>query len=90
MKNRYIFFKRLFKDYIIVFKIKDKYTSIGIDKLLIPYLRKNNINYVIIDEDNNVENHTFSVNEYDYYVKKNLLYRKLASIFLQKNACFFI
>ena len=81
MKNRYIFFKRLFKDYIIVFKIKDKYTSIEIDKLLIPYLNKNNINYVIINEDNNVEIHTFSVNEYDYYVKKILLYRKLASIF---------
>lgn len=80
MKNRYIFFKRLFKDCIIIFKIKDKYTSIGIDKLLIPYLRKNNINYIIIDEDNEVTIIKNKKNDYCEIYKKIYLKEKIIEI----------
>ena len=35
MKNKYIFFKRLYKDYVIIFEIKGKYKSLNIDNELI-------------------------------------------------------
>lgn len=28
MKNKYIFFKRLYKDYVIIFEVKGKYKSL--------------------------------------------------------------
>lgn len=40
MKTRYLFFKKLFPDFVIVFKDKGKYKSLGLDSKLISYLKK--------------------------------------------------
>ena len=70
MKNRYIFFKRLFKEYVIVFDIDNKYKSLGIDKALIKYIGNNDLNYIIIDNKNNVEVKKQVKNNYKKYVIK--------------------
>ncbi len=41
MKNKYYFFKNLYPDYLIII---NNNKSIGIDKLLIKYLKNNDIN----------------------------------------------
>ena len=65
MKNRYIFFKRLFKEYVILF---DNNKSLGIDNILKKYINNNDINYIIIDKDNNIEIIERKVNNYKYYL----------------------
>lgn len=51
MKNKYYFFKKVYKEYVVIMKIKGKYKSYGHDKELIKYIRNNDINYVIVDSD---------------------------------------
>ena len=71
MKNRYIFFKNLFPNYLILFLKKGKYYSFGFDKKLMPY--KDNINYVVINEDNTVIIFKQKHNCYVYYYQKLFL-----------------
>ena len=54
MKNKYMFIKRLYKGYLILFKRNGKYRTYGIDNMLLKYFKKGNISYVIVDEDFNV------------------------------------
>ena len=83
MKNRYIFFKRIFKNYVILFKKQNKYYSLEIDYLLMTFIGKKNLNYILIDEKNNDKIITFSVNNYNYYVFKIFL-DKLLEMYMAK------
>lgn len=74
MKNRYIFFKRLYKDYVIVFVEKDRYISFGIDKYLLEFINNKDLNYIIVDNDNDIKVKKFKVNKYREYVYKIFLF----------------
>lgn len=77
MKNKYYFFKRMYKEYVVIIKIKGKYKSYGHDKELIKYIKNNDINYVIVDSDFKVSvvqvNH---INNYKKYLIMNWIKNK--------------
>ncbi len=81
MKNKYIFFKRLYKDYVIIFEIKGKYKSLNIDNELIKYINNGDLSYVIVKHDFNVLVNIVSNNEYYKYLLKfwikQLIYKKM-------------
>ena len=79
MKNRYYFLKRLYKDYVIVFKKKNYYLY-GKDKF-IRYLKKNtiintlenlHINYIIVDN-LDIKIKKFNDNKYYLYLYRTIL-----------------
>ncbi len=70
MKNKYIFFKRLYKDYVIIFEVKGKYKSLKWDKELIKYINNGDLSYVIVKHDFNVLVNKVSNNEYYKYLLK--------------------
>ena len=82
MNNRYIFFKRLYNKYIIVFIKNNKYYSIGIDKLMLKYFINNDVNYITIDNKNVVLKYDKDNNKYNEYLMKE--YFKLMLFKLQK------
>lgn len=77
MKNKYYFFKRMYKEYVVIIEIKGKYKSYGLDKELIKYIRNKDINYVIVDSDFKVSvvqvNH---INNYKKYLIMNWIKNK--------------
>lgn len=78
MKNRYLFLKRQYIDYLILFYKKGNMTSYSIDKKTFDYIIKNNINitnvnYIIIDEKNNIDKYEFIDNKYYELLKKYYL-----------------
>lgn len=77
MKNKYYFFKKVYKEYVVIIKIKGKYKSYGHDKKLIKYIKNNDINYVIVDSDFKVSvvqvNH---INNYKKYLIMNWIKNK--------------
>ena len=81
MKNKYIFFKRLYKDYVIIFEIKGKYKSLNIGNELIKYINNGDLSYVIVKHDFNVLVNIVSNNEYYKYLLKfwikQLIYKKM-------------
>ena len=81
MKNKYIFFKRLYKDYVIILEIKGKYKSLNIDNELIKYINNGDLSYVIVKHDFNVLVNIVSNNEYYKYLLKfwikQLIYKKM-------------
>lgn len=80
MNKRYLFFKRLFSNYIIILKRKDREITYGIDKELVKY--KDKINYIIVDEKNNVVINKKKKNFYDFYYKKIVIIKILENIVL--------
>lgn len=73
MKNKYYFYKRLYKDYIIVFNYPNKYKSMGIDANLIKYIGNKDVNYVVIYNDYNVRIVKRKTNNYKKYLIKEYL-----------------
>lgn len=77
MKNKYYFFKRMYKEYVVIIEIKGKYKSYGHDKKLIKYIKNKDINYVIVDSDFKVSvvqvNH---INNYKKYLIMNWIKNK--------------
>ena len=77
MKNKYYFFKKVYKEYVVIMEIKGKYKSYGHDKELIKYIKNNDINYVIVDSDFKVNvvqvNH---INNYKKYLIMNWIKNK--------------
>lgn len=67
MKNKYYFFKKVYKEYVVIMEIKGKYKSYGHDKELIKYIKNNDINYVIVDSDFKVN--VVQVNHINNYKK---------------------
>ena len=72
MKNKYWFFKRIYKDYVIVF---DNNISYGIDKDLIKYIKCKDINYVIVDRECNIKVIECSNNNnyYKYVIRESVI-----------------
>ena len=81
MENKYYFFKKMYKDYVVILESKGKYKSFGYDKELIKYIKNKDINYVIVDSDFKVSvvqvNH---INNYNRYLIINFM-----KIIFQKN-----
>lgn len=77
MKNKYYFFKRMYREYVVIMEIKGKYKSYGHDKELIKYIKNKDINYVIVDGDFKVSvvqvNH---INNYKKYLIMNWIKNK--------------
>lgn len=73
MKNKYYFYKKLYKDYIIVFNYPNKYKSLGIDANLIKYIGNKDVNYVVIYNDYNVRIVKRKTNNYKKYLIKEYL-----------------
>ena len=81
MENKYYFFKKMYKDYVVILESKGKYKSFGYDKELIKYIKNKDVNYVIVDNDFKVSvvqvNH---INNYNRYLIINFM-----KIIFQKN-----
>lgn len=65
MKNKYYFFKNLYPDYLIII---NNNKSIGIDKLLIKYLKNNDINYIKVNNEFKIIIKKCKINNYYQYV----------------------
>lgn len=71
--NKYIFFKSIYKDYIIIFEKNNNLKTYGFDKNLIKYKNNNDINYIIIDNNFNVTFYKSKLNNYyKYYIMEYL------------------
>ena len=68
MKNKYWFFKKLYKDYVIILDDKGIKKSLEYDKLLIKYINNKDINYIIIYNDFEIEKVNFKLNNYKKYL----------------------
>lgn len=68
MKNKYWFFKKLYKDYVIILDDKGIKKSLYYDKLLMKYINNKDINYIIIYNDFEIEKVNFKVNNYKKYL----------------------
>lgn len=73
MKNKYYFFKRLYKDYVIILECKGELKSMGYDKKLMQYIKNKDINYIIVYNDFTMEKKTCEVNNYERYLIKLFL-----------------
>lgn len=77
MKNKYYFFKRMYKEYVVIIEIKGKYKSYGHDKELIKYIKNKDINYVIVDSDFKVSVvQVKHINNYKKYLIMNWIKNK--------------
>lgn len=74
MKNKYYFFKRLYKDFVIIFIDKDnKIRSYEVDSMLLKYIKNEDISYVMVSNDFVVNVVSRSNNRYYEYLIKELL-----------------
>lgn len=81
MKNRYIFFKKLFKDYVVLFDNN----SYGVDNRLKFFIENNDLNYLKIDKDNNVMIYKCNINNYRYYLIKDFLMEMIIKILKEES-----
>ena len=97
IKTRYKFTKKLYKDYIIIMKIKKSYhipdeelDIIGPFKRkgkLIDFLQENHINYLILDNMEIISKREYSDNKYYEMKKKTLIwqiYREFEDVLVRK------
>ena len=81
MENKYYFFKKMYKDYVVILESKGKYKSFGYDKELIKYIKNKDVNHVIVDSDFKVRVvHVKGDNNYMRYLIINFI-----KIIFQKN-----
>ncbi len=74
MKNKYYFFKRLYKDFVIIFIDKDNnMRSYEVDSILVKYIKNEDISYVSVTNDFVVDVVSRSNNKYYEYLIKELL-----------------
>lgn len=84
MKNRYIFFKRLYSDYLLLFTKKEKLIAFNIDNTIISILENSsdtitkiltdkNISYIVVGNLDIIERKNFTNNNYNLYKKKAYL-----------------
>ncbi len=74
MKNKYYFFKRLYKDFVIIFIDKDNnIRSYEVDNMLLKYIKNEDISYVMISNDFVVNVVSRCNNKYYEYLIKELL-----------------
>lgn len=74
MKNKYYFFKRLYKDFVIIFIDKDNnMRSYEVDSILVKYIKNEDISYVSVTNDFVVNVVSRCNNKYYEYLIKELL-----------------
>lgn len=74
MKNKYYFFKRLYKDFVIIFIDKDNnMRRYEVDSILVKYIKNEDISYVSVTNDFVVDVVSRSNNRYYEYLIKELL-----------------
>ena len=74
MKNKYYFFKRLYKDFVIIFIDKDNnIRSYEVDNMLLKYIKNEDISYVSVTNDFVVNVVSRCNNKYYEYLIKELL-----------------
>lgn len=74
MKNKYYFFKRLYKDFVIIFIDKNnKMRSYEVDSMLLKYIKNEDISYVSVTNDFVVNVVSRCNNKYYEYLIKELL-----------------
>ena len=74
MKNKYYFFKRLYKDFVIIFIDKDNnMRSYEVDNMLLKYIKNEDISYVSVTNDFVVDVVSRTNNRYYEYLIKELL-----------------
>ena len=74
MKNKYYFFKRLYKDFVIIFIDKDNnMRSYEVDNMLLKYIKNEDISYVSVTNDFVVNVVSRCNNKYYEYLIKELL-----------------
>lgn len=74
MKNKYYFFKRLYKDFVIIFIDKDNnIRSYEVDNMLLKYIKNEDISYVMVSNDFVVNVVSRCNNRYYEYLIKELL-----------------
>ena len=87
MKEKYEVIKKLYPNYLILFKVKDKYKSINIDKDIIDYFKLKNLKYVnkIILNNLDVEvREDYDNNLYNIYYIKIKLIKYLKGLYYEK------
>lgn len=81
MKERYIILKKLYPNYLVLIKTKNKtklfkykYETLGIDKKIFKYLKgkylNQNVNYIILENLEIIEIKTFVNNQYEIIKSK--------------------
>lgn len=74
MKNKYYFFKRLYKDFVIIFIDKDNnMRSYEVNNMLLKYIKNEDISYVSVTNDFVVNVVSRCNNKYYEYLIKELL-----------------
>ena len=74
MKNKYYFFKRLYKDFVLIFIDKDNnMRSYEVDNMLLKYIKNEDISYVMVSNDFVVNVVSRCNNKYYEYLIKELL-----------------
>ena len=79
LKNRYLFLKKIYPDYLIIFEHKNKYISYGIDNELLQHIKIINlnkfcINFIVLKNLSVNKIKKFKTNLYsDYYLKYSLI-----------------
>ena len=74
MKNKYYFFKRLYKDFVIIFIDKDNnMRSYEVDSMLLKYIKNEDISYVMVSNDFVVNVVSRCNNYYEYLIKELLM-----------------
>lgn len=80
MKNRYEFIKKIYKDYVIFIIKREKYCTLGNDKLIcdlyginIKNINEKEINYLILDNLELIEINKFENNKYYEYLIRSVI-----------------
>ncbi len=68
MKNKYLFFKKLYKNYVIILEDKGIKKTFNCDKLLMKYINNLDINYIIINNNFDIIKVDYKVNNYKRYL----------------------
>lgn len=81
MKNKYYFFKKLYKDYVIILDDKGIKKTFGYDKLLMKYINNKDINYIVIYNDFEIKKVSFKLNNYKKYLIIEFLVKLIHTCF---------
>ena len=79
MKERYEIIKKIYPNYLILFKVKDKIKYYGVDKEIVELFGKKlkNTNKIILNNLEIEEKEEHKLNEYDLYLAKYKLIKMI-------------
>ena len=83
MKERYEIIKKIYPNYLILFKVKDKIKYYGVDKEIVELFGKeklNKVNKIILNNLEIEEKEEHKLNEYDLYLAKYKLIKMIKEI----------